>query len=381
MHKIIAFLVCIIFVSSLNAQQKIYIKDSLTRESLKDIQVIVNDEVYYTNDDGAVLLPKNETEILFSNSTYKTKKIKTLKDTILLQPIYKEIEEVVIRKKVDLIAIINQTLYTENKNNYYLNESNFLLNFKQKGTLDNKIHNILIGDLNLWTKNTVYDYNLKPKSYDDFINMNVNEIKYNRNSNSLFNAIQLYPQDFVYNLFINIKLSNILEDVRNNNATVNSKIIFEDKDFQKVGFDYETKVGFANGYILYSKSDKIITSLELNHIFKNSNITQKVNKNGVKYNTVTNQSTVKFDEYKKNGKYYPARVLIKGIGKNIIDNEEHHFTFEQSVIYNQQKNSTKKGLKNKIDLSKPLTENIPTKEVATTKTLLSAEEQKFVDEP
>ena len=94
-----------------------------------------------------------------------------------------------------------------------------------------------------------------------------------------------------------------------------------------------------------------------------------------------NQVTATYEEYKKNGKYYPARVLLKGNGINIIDNSSHPFSFEQSLIFKEQKSSSKKGLKNKIDLTKYLSESIQTKEIKTGKTLLSAEEQKFVDEP
>lgn len=384
MYKRLFFLITLLSIfNNFFAQRMIFVEDSLSKERLKDVQIIVDDQVYYTNDDGAALIPKNNSEIQFSSSTYKIKKIKQLTDVVLLQPIYKDIEEVVIGKKVDVIEIINNVLYSDYRKNYYLNESTFLINLKQKAYVDNRINNILVSDLNLWTKNTMYNYSLKVNSLNDFINMNVNQTKYQKSNakNSLFNDIQLYPSDFVYNLFMNVKLSNILTDVKDNKATVKSNVTFEDKDYQRVGFSYDTSVGSANGFILFNKSDKVITSLELNYIYKNSNVTNKVNGSGKKYQTITEKSTVKFDEYKKDGKYYPARVLIKGIGKNIIDNTDHPFTFEQSIIYKQQKKSNIEGLKNKIDLSKPLIENIPTNEVKSSKTLLSSEEQKFVDEP
>lgn len=121
--------------------------------------------------------------------------------------------------------------------------------------------------------------------------------------------------------------------------------------------------------------------LVINANQKNNNSVEKINTQGKKYNTVTNQVTATYEEYKKNGKYYPARVLLKGNGINIIDNSSHPFSFEQSLIFKEQKSSSKKGLKNKIDLTKYLSESIQTKEIKTGKTLLSAEEQKFVDEP
>ena len=157
-----------------HAQRTVYVKDSLSKEKLKDVQVIVNNNVYYTNDDGAVLLSNAESDFLFSNSTYKTKKVKHLQDTIFLKPIYKEIEEVVIGKNVDIIKLIHETLSKNSKSfkNYYLDDSTFLVNIKQKGIIDNKINNILVADLNLWTLNTMYNYDLKVKDYNDFININ-----------------------------------------------------------------------------------------------------------------------------------------------------------------------------------------------------------------
>jgi hypothetical protein len=368
-----------------HAQRTVYVKDSLSKEKLKDVQVIVNNNVYYTNDDGAVLLSNAESDFLFSNSTYKTKKVKHLQDTIFLKPIYKEIEEVVIGKNVDIIKLIHETLSKNSKSfkNYYLDDSTFLVNIKQKGIIDNKINNILVADLNLWTLNTMYNYDLKVKDYNDFININVNDIKYFKSNQKIsgFKDIQMKPSDFVYNLFINVKLSNIKLDIINNQISVKTKIIFEDKDYQKITFSYTIPDYDADGFILYNKSDKVITMLVINANQKNNNSVEKINTQGKKYNTVTNQVTATYEEYKKNGKYYPARVLLKGNGINIIDNSSHPFSFEQSLIFKEQKSSSKKGLKNKIDLTKYLSESIQTKEIKTGKTLLSAEEQKFVDEP
>lgn len=314
-----------------HAQRTVYVKDSLSKEKLKDVQVIVNNNVYYTNDDGAVLLSNAESDFLFSNSTYKTKKVKHLQDTIFLKPIYKEIEEVVIGKNVDIIKLIHETLSKNSKSfkNYYLDDSTFLVNIKQKGIIDNKINNILVADLNLWTLNTMYNYDLKVKDYNDFININVNDIKYFKSNQKIsgFKDIQMKPSDFVYNLFINVKLSNIKLDIINNQISVKTKIIFEDKDYQKITFSYTIPDYDADGFILYNKSDKVITMLVINANQKNNNSVEKINTQGKKYNTVTNQVTATYEEYKKNGKYYPARVLLKGNGINIIDNSSHPFSF------------------------------------------------------
>lgn len=368
-------------MNSVKAQKIIYVKDSLSRELLKDVQIIVDDKVYFTNDDGVVLLPKSDSVIKISNSFYKSKVINTIKDTVFLNPIYKEIEEVVItNNKIDFASVIDK-VFKDFKKNYYCDDSVFLINLKQKGIIDYKINNIFIADLNIWTLHTFYDYS--KKEFNDFLQINVNDIKHSKSgiNNSRFNDLQLRPADFVYNLFMNAKLTQIIHDVYNNNAKVKSKIIYEDKDFQKISFSYVTNEGVANGFILYSKSDNVITNLELNYDITNLSSNEKTNKNGEKYNTITKKNTVSYNYYKKNGKYYPARLLIKISGENIIKNENHPFSFEQSIIYNQQKKSNKKGLNNKIDLSKVLSDNIPTKEVKTNKTILSKEEQKFVDEP
>lgn len=371
----------VVFFSNLNAQKTIYVKDSLSKELLKDVQIISEqNEVFYTNDDGAVFIPNNSASLHLSNPSYYSKKTNVIKDTVFLSPRIINIEEVVItNKNYDLVALIRK-VFDNYKKNYATGQGLYKGLLKQKGTSDKKIYNILVADLNIWMQNTFY--NFLAKKIDDFVNVNINDIKYYKSKSKTdnFNDIQLKPIDFVSSFFMNSRLNALNHHIYNNKSKVKCNVVFEDQDYQRINYSYQTEEDIVSGYILYQKTDNVITSFALTAIYKTSIVTEKINQKGDKYTTHTNKADLFYDFYKKDGKYYPAKSVYKLNGYNLINNSQHQYSLEQSLVFQKQE-STKKGLKNKIDLSKPLTENIPTKEVATAKTLLSAEEQKFVDEP
>lgn len=375
-------LILVIFIFHFTyGQKKIYVRDSITKEKLKNIQIIVNGDVFYTNDDGATILPETNADIQLSSTTYKNKKLKLLQDTILLNPIYKNIDEVILQKNIDIKNLIDQTLINYRKI-YFTNKSNFFTNIKQKACIDGKLQNILVGDLNIWTKNTVYDFG--KNKLVDFLQINLNDIKYykseSKKRNSIFNDIQLSPDDFVTKLFLNNELNSIKNETNIAETKVTGRLMYEDNYYKKINFVFSLPNADCTGFLLYDKSDQAITYFEVFGKINTLNISKKRNNVGKDYLTKTESFYISFDFYKKNGKYFPARTIIKADGENMMDNKNHPFTFEQELIYNKSKEGNDSGLKIKIDLSKNLTDNIPTKEETGSKILLSAEEQKFVDE-
>jgi hypothetical protein len=76
-----------------------------------------------------------------------------------------------------------------------------------------------------------------------------------------------------------------------------------------------------------------------------------------------------------------AKNMLWGSGRNVMDEKEHPIKFQQEIIFQSNKEGKSNGLKSKIDLAKILTDNISTKEIQESTTLLSKEEQDFVGKP
>ena len=353
------------------------VKDSITKENLKDVRIIADQEIYYTNDDGQVSMPDNKNNLVISNPFYKEQKTNGNNSVVYLSPIIKEINEVTI-KTIDLKKMINQVLKDYQKI-YFTKKSNYLINIRQKAYSDNQISNLLIANLNLWTKNNVFDFG--KKTYDSFIQLNLNNVSFYKTKKSdpnyLFNDIQPLPADFTYKIFMNAELTSLIKDFGSKN--VNAKIISDNDGVLKLNFNFLSETSNYSGIILFNKKDKAIPYFEISGPEANENI--KKNKFGSDYKTVTDSFRSSYEFYKETSLYIPSRMDIYATGRNLYQGKEHPFTFEQEFIFNKRMRGSDQGLNKKVDLTKTLTDNLPTNEIKSSEVLLSKEEQAFVDTP
>ncbi|MEN5133359.1 hypothetical protein [Elizabethkingia anophelis] len=110
------------------------------------------------------------------------------------------------------------------------------------------------------------------------------------------------------------------------------------------------------------------------------NMLRNRNKNEENYDVVNTSSYMSYDFYKNSNRYIPASIKSKGKGYILYKGQNVPFEVVQYITLQKFQESGRKGLKNKIDLTKNLTDNIPDKEIKETETLLSEEEQRFINE-
>jgi hypothetical protein len=374
------------FISSfLFSQSKIRIVDSETKQPVSDARVSYNDELSYTNDDGFVMIPDHVKNIEISAPQY-SRGIYIAKSTVELKPIYNQIDEVIIRT-IDAKKIIASVLknYTEN---YETKTSIFNGTFKTKSEIDNKINRILVIDMDLWALNNKYDYK---KEINQFMQVNLRNKKYDKNRRNdkayIFNKKsgnreQKYIKNFLQQFFLYNQLYSM--DYWTKGLKINGNVINEIGDIQTIKFKSEKTntpdLLYYEGIMQYDKKTNAIIYLKCSQIQKNA--TEKyTNYFDQEIVINTNLYTVTYDMYKKNEKYIPAKITMENLSEATLENKTYPVTGYTEFVFRKHNFSNKNGLSEKIDLEKSFGDGVINNEIKDTKTLLSAEEQKFVDEP
>lgn len=383
----IIFLFSLTFFSIfLFSQKKIAVIDSETKEPIFQARIIYNNEVYYTNENGLVLLPNSAETINVYAPQYGEENYNSKDNIIALKPVYKEIEEVVMIQ-IDAKKIIESVLKDYDKN-YETKTSVYNGTIKSKSEIDNMLNRLLILDIDLWTLNNKYDYK---KNTDQFMQVNLRNKKFDKNKledkTYIFNKKkgereQKYIKNFLSAFFLYNQLYAI--DYWTKGLKIRGNIINETNDIQTIKFKSEktntSDLLYYEGVMQYSKKENTIIYLKCNQIQKNA-IEKYTNYFNQEIVADTNLYSVTYDMYKKNGKYIPAKVTMEATTDYKLENKTYSGSSHSEFIFKTHNFSNKNGLSIKADLNKPLSENITDNSVKDNKTLLSNEEQKFVDEP
>lgn len=364
------------------SQKKISLVDFETKKPIPQARVVYNNEISYTNDDGLVTIPNDITSIQISSPEYGDNKY-NVKDKIELKLLYKEIEEVVIRP-VDAKKIIASVLREYDKN-YETKTSIFNGTLKSKSDVDNELNRILVMDLDLWTLNNKFDYR---KDIDEFMQINLRNKKFDKNRKDdksyIFNVKNStdeskYIKSFLQRFFLYNQL--LILDFHTKGFKINGKIIYENNDVLTIDFksdEIPNDVSIFEGTMQYNQKENTIIYLKCKQLQKNtmSNYTNYLEQEII---TETSTFTVTYDMYKKGKKYIPAKIIMEYDANFTIGDKTYAGTNYREFIYRTHNFADKKGLSNKIDLSKSITDAITDNTVKETKTLLSSEEQKFID--
>ena len=378
-------LVILFFSSFLISQTKIKIIDSETQKPISEVRTVYNNEISYTNDDGFAVIPRDAENIELYAPRYE-KGLFSVKNIIELKPIYKEIQEVVI-KSVDAKKIINSVLKDYDKN-YETKTSIYNGTYKTKSEIDNKLNRLLVMDMDLWTFNNKYDYR---KDIDQFMQVNLRNKKFDKNkkddNNYIFNKkSNISPQEdkikaFLQRFFLYNQL--YIMDFYTKGLKINGTIINETGDLQTIKFKSDKmpdNILYYHGIMQYNKKENTITYIEVNHIQKKAE-DKYLNIFDQEMTVNTNLYTVTYDMFKKGEKYIPAKIMMKYEANISLENKIFSAISNEEFIFQKQYFADKTGLSKKIDLSKSFLDNIKNNTIKDTKTLLSTEEQKFVDEP
>lgn len=329
------------------------------------------------------MIPNDIANVQIFSPDYGTNKY-NVKDKIELKLIYKEIEEVVI-KPIDAKKIIASVLREYDKN-YETKTSIFNGTLKYKSDIDNEINRIMVIDLDLWTLNNKYDYK---KDIDDFMQINLRNKKFDKNRKAdksyIFNVKEStdepqYIKSFLQRFFLYNQL--MILEYWTRKVKMNGKIINETNDILTIDFKSEempTDVLFFEGTMQYNKKENTIIYLKCSQLQKNT-LSKYTNYLDQEIIAKTSTFTVTYDMYKKGKKYIPAKIIMEADAEFTVDGKTYPGTNYREFIFRTQNFADKQGLSKKIDLSKNISDAITDNSVKDTRTLLSTEEQKFIDE-
>ncbi|BFO68095.1 hypothetical protein [Chryseobacterium sp. KCF3-3] len=373
-----------IFISP---QKKVNIIDFETKKPIPQVRVVYNNQISYTNDDGFILLPNEEKYIEIFSPEYG-QSIFAVNSIIELKAIYKEIEEIKIRS-VDAKKIISSVLKDYNKN-YETKASIYNGILKSKSKINNMLNRILVIDMDLWTLANQYIYR---KNIDDFIQINLRNKKFDKNriedktyifnrkdnlnsQESQENNIKIFLQKFfLYNQLYFI-------DYYTKGLNIKGSIINETGDIQTIKFKTDKmplNIICCEGIMQYNKKENTIIYMQCNQIQQKA-IDKFLNIFDKEYTVSTDLFTVTYDMYKKEGKYIPAKIIMSYKANIMLENKEYPATRTDEFVFSTHSLSNRYGLSSKIDLNKNFLDSIFDNSIKDNKTLLSSEEQKFVDE-
>lgn len=165
------------------------------------------------------------------------------------------------------------------------------------------------------------------------------------------------------------------------NLKINGRVINETGDIQEILFKSENMaddVLYYEGKMIYNKKDNAIAYLEVNQIQRKA-IRKYKNTFDEDIETNTNNFIISYDFVKENGKYIISKINTNYLADLLYKSQSHSATVSEEFIF-QTHLENKKGITNKIDVTKDIIDNISNNEVKENKTLLSSEEQNFIDE-
>lgn len=376
-----------LFIFRFNFSQelmKIKIVDSEDGKPITNARIILLNGIFYSNDEGSALVPPTSNNIEISAYNYKTKSLKEISNLIELEPVYKNIEEVVI-SNIDIKKLFSEVLKNYKKK-YYNEASVYDIIYKQKNIDDDELSFLLISKGKMWTVSNMYNYKSAFKrEYDDFIQLELNDVKYFKNSiseNEICKGQSLNQSlDFVGNLFFNYELNRVNDYFNINKAKYSGKIISQSGNEQNIIFKIDSPTINVSGSIVYDKKEKVILHYQLDYDQTNYPSYKRKSKDGLEYDFKVGNGTIYFDFYKRDNKYLPSIAGTKGFSYCTINNLKHKNSFSREIIFNKFLESNVLELTNKVDLNKRIWSNLNYSVKKDDSTILLSEtEKEFINE-
>ncbi|WP_027388857.1 carboxypeptidase-like regulatory domain-containing protein [Chryseobacterium gregarium] len=371
-------------ISTLLPAQKIQVIDAENNKPIGNARIILENKVVYTNDDGFAPVEPTGKNLEISAAGFQKQNLSSFTALVKLKPSFKDIEEVKM-VNVDIKTIFEDVFKNYHKR-YFDDPSLYDITLKQRAFDNDKLHFMVIAEAKLWSGNNMYNWkNGIKKNYDDIVQIQLNNIKYLKNSksDSIFSQkTDEFSHEIVGNFFFNFEIYRTLLNLRNKATRFSGNLISDDGEEQVINCKIKSSYGTdISGEIRYNKKDKVITGYEFTYLQGDFPTEKKVTADGKEFSRKLGNATIKFEFYKKDGVYLPSLNSLNTDNFVIFYKDQVHTKkASREIVYNSFSKSDQKGLESKIDFNKSIWENIPVKEDKETTILLSREEQEFINQ-
>lgn len=380
------FLLIFLFCSSVVFSQKMKqtkIVDSETGIAIPNVRIIFDHQIYYSNDDGFILLPENTKNFDVSISGYQSLSISVFQSIIHLKPLYKDIDEVKI-VSIDVKKILNEVYKNYNKI-YYDKPAIYDITYSQKSFENNQMKLLMVADGKFWTRDG--NYNAKEafnNKFDNFVQMQIDDLRYLKTEKGDFD-IKMKNQkgnhEFVGNFFFDYELYRIISLSNRKKSITSARIIYEDQTEQEISYKIKMEADLIySGNIIFNKKDRAITHYELVFDQKNHRPTEYKDLDGEKYQQQLPNGIYVFDFYKSGEKYVPSKISLKFEGSKYTQGDKvFDFRNSREIIFKNFKETDEKGLQNPVIIKAAFWRDM---KVSDEKGMvnLSKEEQEFINE-
>lgn len=365
------------------AQQKVQILDSETSKPIPNARIISNQNVYYSNDDGYILLPENSDKQEISAIGYLSETVKNHKPTISLKPKYQNIDEVKI-VSIDIKKLLKDV--SENYSKIYYDQSQLYdITIKQRAFENNQMKLLMIADGKFWSKDGTYH----PKEainnrFDNFVQLQIDDLRYLK-SEAFENKIKMKKQnsskDNIGDLFLNFELSRTLTYAKLKRAKTSGKLLDDNGVDQDISFLIKLdSTHIYKGRILYNKIDKAITHFDLHFNQSSTKPFPLKDEDGVEYLIQLGDGILSFDYYKNGDKYVPSKLgfVVENL-KTFVGDKTYEKRSAREIIFKNFAKSTSEGVQNPVKINQNYWQDL---KMSSDKgeILLSKGEEEFINE-
>ena len=379
---LLLFIFCSCFLFS-QTLKKIKIVDSETGKAIPNARIILADQIYYSNDDGSISLPKDTRQFEVSVSGYEALKNAKFQSIVKLKPLYNDIDEVKI-VSIDIKKIFTD-VYKNYSDRYYDKPALYDITYSRKSFENNKMKLLVVADGQFWSRDG--QYNAKEafnKKYDNFVQMQIDTLRYLKKEEADFN-IKVKPQKVVHepvgSMFFSYELFFIMRLSKRKNAITSGKLLYENEFQQEISYKIKLEDNLTySGKIIYNKADKVITYYELNFDQNKSKPQVYKDQNENEYQYQAPNGTYIYDFYKSGEKYVPSKISIKYEGgKHTMSDKVFEYRSARDIVFKNFKETEARGVQKPIDLEVYYWKNM---KVSDDKGFvdLSQEEQNFINE-
>ena len=376
-------LLLLIFPTLVFSQGKIRILDSETSKPISSVRLISNENVYYSNEEGYILLPENTGNWEVSAFGYISEKVKTHPETVFLKPKYQDIDEVKI-VSIDFQKILKNV--SKNYDKIYYNEPQlFDISIRQKAFENNEMKLLMVADGKFWSLDG--NYNAKKAfngAFDDFIQIQLDHLRYLKSEafgNPIKSKKQNVSHDNVGDMFLSYELFRTLGLSNRKHTKASGKLLNDNGEEQEISFLIKNDENMIyRGNILYNKKDNAITHFELDFEQSQSERRKLEDEDGTSYERQLGDGKIFFDYYKSGEKYVPSKMgYASEKFKTITEKGDFEYRSAREIIFKNFQPAEDKKLDNPINLSTSYWNNMT---VAKDKgeTLLTKEEEEFINE-
>ncbi len=362
--------------------KKIKIVDAETGKAIPNARIILTDQIYYSNDDGSISLPKDAKQFEVSVNGYETLKNAKFQSTLKLKPLYNDIDEVKI-VSIDIKKIFTD-VYKNYSDRYYSKPALYDITYSRKSFENDKMKLLVVADGKFWTRDG--QYNAKEafnKKYDNFVQMQIDTLRYLKQENHDFD-IKVRPQKVAHepvgSMFFSYELFYMMRRSKRKDAVTSGKLLYENESEQEISFKTKMENNLTySGRIIYNKADKVITYYEMNFDQNKSKPQIFKDENGTEYEYRLPNGTYIYDFYKSGEKYVPSKISIKYEGvKYTMGDKVFEYRNARDIVFKNFKETDARGLLNPVEMN-GYWRNMKVSEDKGWVDL-SREEQKFINE-